>query len=89
MVRVVVKDRTDSKKFDAFIKSLEGSKPIDLQIIEDPLNLKFIETSTTIEVTDTPQLLIQYIQDLPDSNVDKKKLEAEILELYREAQLSE
>lgn len=88
IVKVIVHDRADTKKFDAFVKSIGDAevKVIDEHLNFDPIDIKDQMTKQTTEVGDTMNILSDYVGKL-DLNVDKRRLNTLLKELYTEAQL--
>ena len=84
-VKVIIKNKTNPYWFDMFIDKIEQVNPIDLQVVEDHLNLDLEDDSDIVnEAEDTMTILKKYINNL-DINVDKKKLDLILLNLYNEA----
>lgn len=85
MVKVIVKNKTNPYFFDLFIDNLEKAGPYDLQVVEDHLNLNLVEDEDLVdEAEDTLSVCRKYIGQL-NLNVDQKKLERVITNLYSEA----
>ena len=85
MVKVIVKNKTNPYFFDLFIDNLEKSGPIDVQVVEDHLHLDLMDDEEIVdEAEDTLSVCRKYIGQL-SLNVDQKKLERVITNLYSEA----
>lgn len=85
MVKVIVKNKTNPYFFDLFIDKLEKAGPIDVQVVEDHLHLDLIDDEELVdEAEDTLSVCRKYIGQL-SLNVDQKKLERVITNLYSEA----
>lgn len=83
IVKVVVRKKTDSKKFENFIDKLQSSNVAELKIVE---NFQFIESKTfeEIENEDTLSILNRYVEDA-EINLDKTIIQKMIQEVYQEA----
>jgi hypothetical protein len=85
IVKVIVKSKTNPYFFDLFMEKLEKLGPIDIQVVDDHLHLDLIDEEGLIdEAEDTLTVCRKYISQLK-LNVDQKKLEDTITELYNEA----
>jgi DNA repair exonuclease SbcCD nuclease subunit len=86
IIKVIVQNKTNPYKFDLFINSLEKIGVLDMQIVEDHLNLAFEDdTSIVNEAESTIDIFRHHIEQINIQNLDKKKLEATIVDLYQEA----
>lgn len=85
IVRLIVHDKGDLKKFDKFVQKFGETeiKIIDEHLNFDPTDSKKLEVEN---VGDTLKILTDYVSDL-EVNVDKKQLNKLLKELYAEAQL--
>lgn len=89
IIKVIVHERADTKKFDTFVKSIGDA---DVKIIDEHLNFEPDEVAKQlikqreVEVSDTLKILSDYVDNI-DLNVDKKRLNKVLNELYVEAQL--
>lgn len=83
-VKVIVQSKDDDSSFDRFIEQLESSNPVDLQVIEDTVNIEADGNEYNPEVDDTLTLLKREIEGL-EVNIDKKKLDSHLTNLYIEA----
>ena len=85
-VKVIVTNKNNPFIFDRFIENVEKAGALDLQIVEDHLNLA-LEDDTDIvnEAESTLAIFKKHIDQINIENLDKKKLENTINELYQEA----
>ena len=86
VVKLIVRKKTDIKKFDRFVDNLYASNVFDLKIIEnyqehDLLNTKEYEH---IETEDTVSILNTYINQ-SEVNLNKNTLSKIIQEIYKES----
>lgn len=85
MLKVIVKNKTNPYFFDLFIDSLEKAGALDMQVVEDHLHLDIVDDEELLdEAEDTLSVCRKYIGQL-ETNVDQKKLERVITNLYTEA----
>ena len=86
IVKVVVRKKSDTKKFEKFVDKLQASNVADLKIVE---NFDFggwydkVE-SDTFESEDTLTILNRYIEEA-DVPLDKSLIQKTIHEVYQEA----
>ena len=85
MIKVIVKNKTNPYFFDLFIDNLEKSGPTDVQVVEDHLHLDLQDDNDIVdEAEDTLTVCKKYVSSM-NLNVDQKKLERVITNLYSEA----
>lgn len=85
-VKVIVKNRSDSDKYNAFMTACEAAQPLDLQIVEDHLNLNLTSDDDVVgETKDTLTILREYVAQA-NSVVNVTKLDKLMVELYTTAQ---
>ena len=85
-VKVIVTNKTDPYKFDLFINKLEKVGVLSMQIVDDHLNLHMEEDTNIVnEAESTLQIFKSHIDQINSANIDKKKLEKTITNLYEEA----
>lgn len=85
MVKLIVKNKTNPYWFDLFVDKIEKAGVIDLQVVEDHLHLDLQEDQDIVdEAEDTLTVCKKYIGQI-NLNVDQKKLERVITNLYSEA----
>ena len=83
-VKLIVNDKSDTKKFNEFVDTVMAMMPTDLKIIDqEMIELKEMETPQTIEVSDTLDLIYQYIDNTDISN--KEDVKKYMVMLYNEA----
>ncbi len=83
IVKVIVRKKTDSKKFEKFIDKLHSSNVAELKIVE---NFAIIESETfdAVENEDTLSILNRYIEEA-EINLDKTIVQKMMQEIYQEA----
>lgn len=85
MVKLIVKNKTNPYWFDLFVDKIEKAGVIDLQVVEDHLHLDLQDDQDIVdEAEDTLTVCKKYIGQI-NLNVDQKKLERVITNLYSEA----
>ena len=85
-VKVIVTNKTDPYKFDLFINKIEKVGVLNMQIVDDHLNLHMEDDTDIVnEAESTLQIFKNHIDQINSVNIDKKKLELTITELYQEA----
>ena len=86
IIKVIVTNKTNPYKFDLFINKLEKSGVIDMQIVDDHLNLALEDDTNIInEAESTIDIFKHHIDQINIANLDKKRLENTIVDLYNEA----
>jgi hypothetical protein len=84
IVKVIVHDRTDVKKFDKFMSSIEQNA-VDMQVMDEHLHVDEAGQEIAIDnVEDTLKILNDYVMS-SDFDVDKDELVKVLKELYVEA----
>jgi hypothetical protein len=84
-VKVVVINKANPYLFDLFIEKLEKNGVYNLEVVEDHKNAANVSEEHIISsAEDTLSILSKHINQL-DNNVDKKKLERLMSDLYHEA----
>ena len=83
IVKVIVRKKTDTSKFEKFIDKLYASNVAELKIVE---NFEFQEAEEfeAFESEDTMSILSRYIEE-SDVNLDKSRIQKMIQEVYQEA----
>jgi len=86
IVKVIVRKKTDTKKFEKFIDKLYSSNVAELKVVE---NFDFNgwydkEDSEVFESEDTMSILNRYIEDA-NVNLDKSIIKKMVNEVYQEA----
>ena len=85
IVKLIVRKKSDIKKFEKFIDKLYSSGIADLKVVE---NFDFSslteEQSEVFESEDTLSILDRYIQEA-DTELDKSNIQSIIREIYQEA----
>jgi len=84
-VKVIVSNKTNPYWFDLLMDKLEKVNPVDIQVVEDHFNLDLEEDTDIVDqAQDTITILRNYVDSLK-TNVDKKRLDSLMRELYNEA----
>jgi len=85
-VKVIVHNKTNPYWFDKFCESIEKTGVIDMQIVDDHLNLNLEDDTDIInEAESTIDIFKKHISKLPQTNIDKNKLEQLVVDLYNQA----
>lgn len=86
LVKLVVVEKSDQLKYDAFVDKLYKANPLEVKIIEDMSEFEAdILDDDDIDLSDTQTLLSQYVDAL-ETDVDKVRLKTLMKTLYIEAQ---
>jgi len=83
IVKVIVRKKTDSKKFEKFIDKLYTSNVADLKIVEN-FEVGDPEEFDVFESEDTISILNRYIEEA-EIKLDKSKLQNIMRSTYQEA----
>lgn len=83
-VKIVVVDKTDQKKFDSFVATVNANSPHDVKIIEHSVVNSVNESVKDTELVSTQSMLLGVVENL-DTTLDKEKLKNFVLETYTEA----
>ena len=83
IVKVVVRKKTDTKKFEKFIDKLYTSSIAELKIIEN-FDIQEPENFEAFENEDTISILNRYIEEA-EINLDKSTIQKMMQEIYQEA----
>ena len=83
IVKVIVRKKTDSKKFEKFIDKLYTSNIAELKVIEN-FNIQETENFEAFESEDTLSILNRYIEEA-EVNLDKSIVQKLLQEVYQEA----
>ena len=83
IVKVIVRKKTNTNKFEKFIDKLYQSNVAELKIVE---NFQFEESEEfeAFESEDTLSILNRYIEDA-EINLDKSRIQKMLHEIYQEA----
>jgi hypothetical protein len=86
IVKVIVSNKENPYLFDLFVNKIEKAGVIDMQIVEDHMNLN-IETDDEIvnEAESTLDIFKKHIDMINTPNIDKRRLENTVTDLYNEA----
>jgi UDP-2,3-diacylglucosamine pyrophosphatase LpxH len=83
IVKVIVRKKTDAKKFEKFIDKLYSSGVAELKIVEN-FQIQESEDFEAFESEDTMSILNRYIEEA-EINLDKVTIKKMINEIYQEA----
>jgi len=83
IVRVIVRKKTDTKKFEKFVDKLYQSNVFELKVVEN-FAVQDIEEFEAFESEDTISVLNRYIEEA-DVKLDKSIIQKMIQEIYQEA----
>jgi UDP-2,3-diacylglucosamine pyrophosphatase LpxH len=83
IVKVVVRKKTDTKKFEKFVDKLYSSNISELKIIEN-FEMQESEEFEAFESEDTLSILNRYIEEA-EVNLDKSIVQKMLQEIYQEA----
>ena len=83
IVKLIVRKKTDTKKFEKFVDKLFSSNVAELKVVE---NFEFHESEEfeAFESEDTMSILNRYIEE-SEVNLDKSRIQKMIQEIYQEA----
>jgi hypothetical protein len=83
IVKVIVRKKTNTKKFEKFIDKLYTSNVAELKIVEN-FQIEENENFEAFESEDTLSVLNRYIEE-SEINLDKKIIQKMFKEIYQEA----
>ena len=83
IVRVIVRKKTDPKKFEKFIDKLYSSNVAELKVVEN-FAIQESEEFEAFESEDTLTILRRYIEEA-EVNLDKSVIQKMLQEIYQEA----
>jgi len=83
IVRIIVRKKTDTKKFEKFVDKLYGSSIAELKIVEN-FQIQESEDFEAFESEDTLSILNRYIEEA-EISLDKSIVQKMIYEIYQEA----
>jgi DNA repair exonuclease SbcCD nuclease subunit len=84
IVKLIVKNKTDQKKFDKFVDSLIKSQPYELKVIESVKINENFESDEILEQEDTLSLLKRYV-DESEIQLNKTRIKELIQSIYQES----
>lgn len=84
IVKLVVKNKTNQKKFDKFLDSLIKSQPYELKVIETVKINENFESDEIVEQEDTLSLLKRYV-DESEIQLNKTRIKELIQSIYQES----
>jgi len=83
IVKVVVRKKTDTKKFEKFIDKLYSSNIAELKIVEN-FEIQGTDDFEAFESEDTLSILNRYIEE-SEVSLDKSTIQKLLQEVYQEA----
>lgn len=83
IVKVIVRKKTDTKKFEKFIDKLYASNIAELKVVEN-FDIQECEEFEALESEDTISILNRYVEDA-EINLDKTIVQKLLQEVYQEA----
>ena len=83
IVKIVVRNKSDTKKFEKFIDKLYNANVAELKVVEN-FGLQESEEFEAFESEDTLSILNRYVQE-SEVNLDKSRIQKMIQETYQEA----
>jgi len=83
IVRVIVRKKTDTKKFEKFIDKLYASNIAELKVVEN-FEIQESEDFEAFESEDTISILNRYVEE-SEVNLDKSIIQKLLQEIYQEA----
>jgi hypothetical protein len=84
-IRVIIENKTDTKRLDAFIDSVALLDPYDLKVVENFQEFSAAEEDMDLDVRDTNELMNRYIDDV-STDLNKDRLKQICAQLYTESQ---
>lgn len=84
-IKLVVADKKDQKKFDKFVDNINLNNPIDLKIIESSITESVADAVENTAIVVSTQNMIEGVVDSIDTNLDKEKLKQYVVSTYAEA----
>ena len=83
IVRIIVRKKSDTKKFEKFVDKLYSSGVAELKVVEN-FAVQEVENFEAFESEDTLSILNRYIEEA-EINLDKSIVQKMIQEIYQEA----
>jgi hypothetical protein len=83
IVRIIVRKKTDTKKFEKFVDKLYSSGVAELKVVEN-FQIQEAEDFEAFESEDTLSILNRYIEEA-EISLDKSIVQKMIHEIYQEA----
>jgi hypothetical protein len=83
IVKVIVRKKTDTKKFEKFVDKLYNSNIAELKIIEN-FDIQESQDFEAFESEDTLSILNRYVEEA-EVNLDKSIIQRLLQEVYQEA----
>lgn len=86
-VRLIVKNKTDQKRFDAFVSKLNNSNLAELKIIEDLVKHNVNYKVETVDITNASMIMKSYVEQTEFPNLNSTDIYNRLNEIYKEALL--
>jgi len=83
IVRIIVRRKSDTKKFEKFVDKLYTSSVAELKVVEN-FAVQEVENFEAFESEDTLSILNRYIEEA-EVDLDKSIIQKMIQEIYQEA----
>jgi DNA repair exonuclease SbcCD nuclease subunit len=85
-IKVIVKSRTDSDRYNDYMIKLEKAQPLELGVVDDHLNLDLVtDDSIVTDTKDTLTIIRDYVAQ-SNNIINAPQLDKLIVKLYQEAQ---
>ncbi len=84
-VKLYVKEKESFENFEKFIDAINLKEPFELKIVESFEQFNADNVDDIIEMTDTSDLISEYIDDVA-TDLNKKEIKKIMLEIFEEAQ---
>ena len=85
IVKIIVRQKTDNKKFEKFVDKMYNSNVAELKVVENfEFNGWYCEDDDAFESEDTMSILNRYIEEA-DITLDKSLVQKMLQEVYQEA----
>ena len=85
IVKVIVRQKTDTQKFEKFIDKLYNSNVAEVKVVENfDFNGWYAHDIEPLESEDTMSILNRYIEEA-EINLDKSKVQKILQDVYQEA----
>ena len=83
-VKLYVKEKESFEDFEKFIDAINLKEPFELKIVESFEQFNADNVDDIIEMTDTSDLISEYIDDVA-TDLNKKEIKKIMLEIFEEA----
>lgn len=86
-VRLLVNKKTDEKKYETFLKTLNRSQPAELKIIENLIEHNENYRVEDVDITNASDIMRRYVEQTKFGNLDSTKIFNRLDKIYKEALL--